>query len=550
MMRLVAAMCLAVASLGCGAGREIRPDQPGYGPVGEAAIPALHDQINGMQGDPGRVELVPEIIGKKVVRDPAGPPRPASPPASALAAAPPDSVPALPWPADEAAEPPSLAAPAALATPLDAPAPPPMALEPAPAAADPGLMRASASMPSEHDGPPGLASDGPAPAVATFGSLPPPPAGPAPPPFPPPAEAPPSAAAQLPPAEAKVDPAVLTASAPGDQDKMALAPPAPGQQIGEWAARVNEDIITWNELTSAAKNRLRDVPPEEAQNPQVRDLIVVGVLDNLIDQTLLLQHARRNELKNEKAWEHINKEATKFWERDQLPGLLKQYQAKDLYELERKLVEAKRSLHDIQESYRHEFIARTYMVEKVRPRIHVDLPEILTYYHENRGHEQFHQPEQITWREVAIEVANHPDRATARAKADQALARIVRGEDFARVAAELGEGPNAGQGGLWEKSSPGSYAVPAVNEALASLAPGQPSPILESPDGYHIVRVEEHTQAGILPFADVQTKIREILWAQKQDKAMEEYLKQLYRGAVITTVFREYIPRDRRNPTP
>ncbi|RUL86173.1 hypothetical protein TsocGM_16540 [Tautonia sociabilis] len=326
----------------------------------------------------------------------------------------------------------------------------------------------------------------------------------------------------------------------------ATEPPAPiGQPIGEWAARVDNDIITWNELQSAVARRLREIDPEGQATAEMRTALAQNILDHLIDRSLVIQKARRNELKDPKRWEMINKGAVDYFQRERLPGLLNQYKAQDRFELERILAERGESFEEILESFKLEFIYQQYLVMNVTSKIRVDLPEMRAYYHEHRDHEAFHRDAEITWREVVVRFANHPSRDAARAKAEQALARLARGEPFERVAEQLSEGPNAPQGGMWT-SSPGSYSVAEVNQALESLAPGQTSAVIEGPDGLHIVRLESRVPAGRKRFEEVQDEIRDLLKAEKEAEVIDEYLRDLYQGAVVTTVFSEYVPRHLR----
>lgn len=511
MVRLVAAgLVMAAAATGCGTSREAVSKGSGLGPVGESPIPSIHDSINGEQFPRG-VAI--------------SPPRPAE-----TEPAPEGMVHALHG-----------------AGPTIAPAP----LDPAGVALVEAPPATGVVTPSPSSSPPAMAADLPA-------SLPPDLPAQSPPIDPGPSAVAQTTAGVVPGARPRVDPAV----APASFDE---AVPA-GKPIGEWVARVNDDIITWIELQAAVKSRLRDLPAEQQQSPEVRQMLASAVLDQLIDRTLILQHARRNELKVQKNWEMITGEADKVWERERLPAYMNQLKAKDRFELEKKLKDRGDSLHEKKAEFRLEFISRQYLLMKVGPKVHVSLPEMRSYYQEHRDHEQFQQPEQISWREVLVDARKHPDgtaagaqqdpqaigpgkvpdRASARARAEQALARLRRGEDFAAVARDLSDGPNAAVGGLWEKTSPGSYAVQPVNDALASQAPGQISPILEGPDGYHIVRVESHTRAGTMSFSEVQGEIRKILQHQKEGEEMDEYLKQLYRGSMITSVFREFKPRDQR----
>src|SRR3954464_1329594 len=109
----------------------------------------------------------------------------------------------------------------------------------------------------------------------------------------------------------------------------------------------------------------------------------------------------------------------------------------------------------------------------------------------------FHCDATVTWRELVVEKGRHTDPADARKKAEDLLARLGRGEDFASLARTESEGPSRvrAEGGLMQ-TSPGSYAVESVNSALASLPLRQVSPILEGPSSLHIVRVEARRDAG------------------------------------------------------
>ncbi|QDV34204.1 peptidylprolyl isomerase [Tautonia plasticadhaerens] len=352
-----------------------------------------------------------------------------------------------------------------------------------------------------------------------------------------------------PPDRAAAGPVGEAARVPADPEisKASAAGPAPvvGQPVGEWAARVDNDIITWNELQSAVVRRMRELSPEQQAAPEVRQMLASSVLDHLIDRSLVIQKARRNELKDPKRWEMINKGAVEFFEEQQLPALLNKYKAEDRYDLERVMAERGESLDEAIDSFKLEFVYQQFLMMNVASKVTVDLPEMRAYYFENRDHESFRRGPELIWRELAVRFANHPGREAARSKIDQATARLARGEPFEQVARELGEGPNASEGGLWT-TAPGSYAVGEVNEALAGMSPGQTSAVIEGPTGLHVVRLESSRPAGRLSFEEVQDEIRGLIKARKETELIEDYLKDLYAGAVVTTVFSEYKPRHLR----
>jgi parvulin-like peptidyl-prolyl isomerase len=70
------------------------------------------------------------------------------------------------------------------------------------------------------------------------------------------------------------------------------------------------------------------------------------------------------------------------------------------------------------------------------------------------------------------------------------------------------------------------------------------SPILESDEGFHIVRVLERKEAGREPFSEVQGKIREKLKDERFRAAIEHYLARLRREARIWTAFTGNVSAD------
>ena len=87
------------------------------------------------------------------------------------------------------------------------------------------------------------------------------------------------------------------------------------------------------------------------------------------------------------------------------------------------------------------------------------------------------------------------------------------------------------------QTSPGSYAVEAVNQALNSLPLNQVSPVLEGPSSLHIVLVENRRTAGPASFEEVQDLMRNKVMYNKMHKAREVFLARLKRDALISTIF-------------
>ncbi len=97
-----------------------------------------------------------------------------------------------------------------------------------------------------------------------------------------------------------------------------------------------------------------------------------------------------------------------------------------------------------------------------------------------------------------------------RARAEQALAQLKRGDDFAKVAASFSDAPDALSGGSVGLRPldrlPGLYA-----DATLNLKPGGVSEILRSPAGFHIIKLIERRGGVKAVTALQQSRVRHIL---------------------------------------
>jgi hypothetical protein len=95
-------------------------------------------------------------------------------------------------------------------------------------------------------------------------------------------------------------------------------------------------------------------------------------------------------------------------------------------------------------------------------------------------------------------------RQAARQRAMTALRQVGRGADFAKVAAEYSEEPGAERrGGLLEPGRRGTW-VTEFWEAASALQPGGVSEVVETPYGFHVLRLEERR---VLPLAEVRDRV-------------------------------------------
>ena len=104
-----------------------------------------------------------------------------------------------------------------------------------------------------------------------------------------------------------------------------------------------------------------------------------------------------------------------------------------------------------------------------------------------------------------------------RNKAEEVLKKVKAGEDFAKLAQQFSEDSSAAQGGDLGVFPRGKMVAPFEQAAFA-LAPGATSDIVESPFGFHIIKVEAKEEAHTQPLEEVRAQVIETL---KQEKARD-----------------------------
>jgi len=114
--------------------------------------------------------------------------------------------------------------------------------------------------------------------------------------------------------------------------------------------------------------------------------------------------------------------------------------------------------------------------------IQVSEDEIREYYQKNPG--QFIKPEMRRVREMVLKTA---------VEAENILIELNNGADFSALAREKSAGLDRERGGDRGFIVKGALnqVAPEVEKAAFSLAQGQISPVIQTPDGFHIVRVEQ-----------------------------------------------------------
>ncbi len=141
----------------------------------------------------------------------------------------------------------------------------------------------------------------------------------------------------------------------------------------------------------------------------------------------------------------------------------------------------------------------------------------------------------VTEPELDAYLAQHPelDPKVARAQIESVLQRARAGEDFAALARQFSSDPGSKDNGGDLGWFPRGMMVKPFEEAAFALKPGEISNVVESPFGFHLIKLEERrTQPGADGQPVEQVHARHILIAPGGDPGAQQAPREQARVAV------------------
>jgi peptidyl-prolyl cis-trans isomerase SurA len=224
------------------------------------------------------------------------------------------------------------------------------------------------------------------------------------------------------------------------------------------------------------------VRPDSAAQIGVRK----DILDRLVDEKLIVQEAKRKQVAVADS-ELTRQVDDALVEAKQRLGGESGYQA----ELQREGI----TESDLRDRYRGEIrrqlLANQLLRKELNLKLEVSPIEAETYFKTNPT-DFPKRPEELGL--AVIQISIEPESAAVMAaekRAQDALARLRKGESFTRLAQEVSEDPgtrpSGGDLGFFGHGDLDS----TFEKAAFALKPGETSNVVRTPFGYHIIRVEE-----------------------------------------------------------
>lgn len=184
-------------------------------------------------------------------------------------------------------------------------------------------------------------------------------------------------------------------------------------------------------------------------------------------------------------------------------------------------------IREQEELLANNFLAMQYIKIEVSDKITVTDEDVRRYYEQHQ--EEFRVPERVKASHILIRIAvsaPEDEKKKAREKAEGILKKIKGGDDFAKLASEFSDDPGSkARGGDLGFFGRGMMAKP-FEDAAFSLKPGEVSDLVETQFGYHIIKVEEKTEAQTEPFETVKEKVRAKALEEARRTKVNEFIEK------------------------
>jgi peptidyl-prolyl cis-trans isomerase D len=163
-------------------------------------------------------------------------------------------------------------------------------------------------------------------------------------------------------------------------------------------------------------------------------------------------------------------------------------------------------------------------IQALRQRTTVSPQDVQRYYDDNR--EQYSTPEQVQASHILLKTEGKDDAAVKK-QAEEILAKVKGGADFAELAKKVSEDTvSAAKGGDLGTFSRNDMVKEFADAAFA-LAPGQVSDLVKSQHGYHIIKGGEKKPATSRTLDEVRAQIEDVLKSERAQKDADRIASDL-----------------------
>jgi peptidyl-prolyl cis-trans isomerase SurA len=314
-----------------------------------------------------------------------------------------------------------------------------------------------------------------------------------------------------------------------------LVAPLRADIIEQVLVKVNGEIITKTELEQRQVAVLRQkmqgqqVDPESLKNDATLKKALADVtpqlLVNAIDELLLLQRGRELGL-------HLGDDQFK----QVVKNIRKEQGLQDETKFLNALAQENMTMDDLRKQLERQMLIEQVQRQEIGSKLSITEEEARQYYAKHP--EEFTDSATVTLREIFVEVPAESGGVSvakdeeAKKRLEDIRARALKGEDFAKLAAEASTSPSKANGGLIGPFSHNDMS-PQLLALVEKMKPGDLTQPIRTPKGYQLFRLETLKAQALQPFDSVRDLIADKVAGARTQVEMRKFLARLRTQAII-----------------
>ena len=294
-----------------------------------------------------------------------------------------------------------------------------------------------------------------------------------------------------------------------------------GTVVEDAIVRVNDQIIDRSDYIRSQQQLV-----DEARQTHLTDEELAtrqkDMLRDMIDQQLLLSRGKELDISADS--EVIRR----------LDDIRKQNKFDSMEDLEKAVHQSGVSYEDFKANIKNSIITQQVVRDEVGKTLRLTAKDEQAYYEKHK--QEYEQPEQVRLSEILIptpDAATDEQVAQAKAKADDVVAKLKAGANFDDLAKQLSGGQSADKGGDLGAFKRGQLGSKALEDPTFVLKAGENTAPIRTRQGFVILKVTEHTQAGVPPMSAVDDQLQEAIYREAIQPALRTYLTGLREKAYI-----------------
>lgn len=293
---------------------------------------------------------------------------------------------------------------------------------------------------------------------------------------------------------------------------------ARGEVIDQVVATVDKEAILMSELLAEIGPQLREIRAQSTSQQDLDRLLdekMRATLEQAIENKILLREAQLAGVPIADA--DVDQ---RFEEYKRL------YPSND--EFMQEIEQAGETVTALKERLRKQMMARTMAVRKtteLEQGIVISESEISQYFQDNK--EKFQNEERARCSQIFMPAGEDlAERDRVRAQLEQLKEEIDNGADFAELAIEHSKAPGAEDGGIVGWVQRGDL-VGRLDEMAFAIEEGQVSEVIESDQGFHLLKVDKKEVAGEATLDDVRASIEPELRRAAASEKFKKWMTDL-----------------------